>query len=402
MNRTIPLVRDLVLLGGGHSHVIVVRRWATNPVPGVRVTLVSPDALTPYSGMLPGLVAGHYSLEETHIDLARLCRWAGIRFVRAAASGVDAGGRRVLFDERPAIEYDLLSVDTGGAPCLDNVPGAARHATPVKPVHRFYARWQELLGRTRDSDGSLDIGVVGAGAGGFEILLAMNHALNTVDGGPVTASGPLRHRLHWFIRDTALEEYPGTVRRMALRACEQRGVTCHHKFDVVEVRADGLRSARGQEARLDAVVWCTEAAAAPWPAKSGLDCDSRGFIRVADTLQSLSHPDVFAAGDAAVQLNHPRPRAGVFAVRQGPVLSENLRRAVLGEGLREYRPQKRFLTLLSMGDRSAVGHKGPFLGKGAWVWHWKDWIDKRFISKFNELPELIKQKSESIPADVSG
>lgn len=398
MNRTTPMARDLVLLGGGHSHVIVIRRWAANPVPGVRVTLVSPDTLTPYSGMLPGLVAGHYSVEETHIDLARLCRWAGIRFVRSAASGVDAAGRRVLFDTRPAIEYDLLSVNTGGAPCLVNVPGAAQYATPVKPVHRFHARWRELAARARESEDSLDIGVVGAGAGGFEILLAMNHALNSVDGRPVTATGTLRHRLHWFVRDTVLEEYPAAVRRMALRACAQRGVYCHHEFDVVQVNADGLLSATGQEVRLDAVVWCTEAMAAAWPAESGLDCDERGFIRVSDTLQSLSHPDVFAAGDAAMQRHHPRPRAGVFAVRQGPVLAQNLRRAVLGERLRTYRPQKRFLTLLSMGDRTAIGRKGPFIAKGTWVWRWKHWIDNKFMFNFNKLPKIIEQKSQQIPS----
>ncbi len=398
MNDLTPQVRDLVLLGGGHSHVIVIRRWAANPVPGVRVTLVSPDALTPYSGMLPGLVAGHYSVEETHIDLTRLCRWAGVRFVQSAASGVDADGRRVLSDTRPAIEYDLLSVDTGGAPSLATVPGAAQYATPVKPVHRFHARWRELEARARESGNALEIGVVGAGAGGFEILLAMNHALNSVDNRPVTATGPLRHRLHWFIRDTALEDFPAAVRRMALRACKQRGVHCHHEFDVTEVRADGLRSARGREVRLDAVVWCTEAMAASWPAESGLDCDERGLIRVSDTLQSLSHPDVFAAGDAAVQVHHPRPRAGVFAVRQGPVLSENLRRAVLGERLREYRPQKRFLTLLSMGDRSAIGRKGPFIAKGEWVWRWKHRIDQEFMFNFSKLPELMQQKSKKIPS----
>ncbi len=392
-----PVVRDLVLLGGGHSHVIVIRQWAMNPIPGVRVTLVSSDSLTPYSGMLPGLVAGHYSVEDTHIDLPRLCRWAGVRFVRETASGVDAAGRRIRFETRPDIEYDVLSVDTGGAPRLNNVPGALEFATPVKPVSDFFARWQALERRARESDRPLEIGVVGAGAGGFEILLAMNHRLNSTDGKRVDPARELRHRLHWLIRGTALDDYPARVQTMGLEACDRRGVTCHHDFDVVEVRADGVVSARGEMVSLDATLWCTEAMAATWPAQSGLDCDERGFIRIGDTLQSLSHPEVFAAGDVAIQVNHPRPRAGVFAVRQGPVLAENLRSAVLGEPLREHRPQEKFLTLLSMGDRSAIGNKGPLSIQGPWVWRWKHWIDSEFMNRFNKLPPMLRAESADVP-----
>lgn len=397
MKPAAPMVRDLVLLGGGHSHVIVLRRWAMDPVPGIRVTLVSSDSLTPYSGMLPGLVAGHYTVAETHIDLPRLCRWAGVRFVRQTASGIDAGNRRVLFDQRPAIEYDLLSVDTGGAPRLNNVPGALEYATPVKPVSAFYARWLALEERARASDRPLNIGVVGAGAGGFEILLAMNHRLNAGGDGRVRRHQALRHRLHWLIRGTALGDYPGRVRDMGLAACDQRGITRHHDFDVVEVRGDGVVSAKGEVVALDATLWCTEAMAAPWPASSGLDCDPRGFIRIGDTLQSLSHPEVFAAGDVAVQVNHPRPRAGVFAVRQGPVLAENLRSAILGEPLREHRPQEKFLTLLSTGDRSAIGNKGPLSFRGPWVWQWKHWIDTGFMNRFNKLPEMPQVESQDLP-----
>ncbi len=395
-----PLVRDLVLLGGGHSHAIVARMWGMRPVPGVRVTLVSPESLTPYSGMLPGLVAGHYSREETHIDLVRLCRWAGIRFVRAAASGVDADGRRVLFADRPSIEYDLLSINTGGAPRLDNVPGAAAHAIPVKPVHSFHARWLALETQARDSNAALDIGVVGAGAGGFEILLAADHRLNHAVGG--ASKGAPRHRLHWLIRGGALAEFPARVRDLALEACARRGIQCHHDFDVTQVGESGVQSARGESLALDATLWCTEAVAASWPSESALECDDRGFIRISDALQSLSHADVFAAGDVAVQVEHPRPRAGVFAVRQGPVLAKNLRRALLGQSLVRHRPQKRFLTLLSMGGRVAIGNRGPLSVHGHWVWRWKHHIDTKFMRRFNDLPPIPEMKSGSLPASLAG
>ena len=383
-----PVVRDLVLLGGGHTHVIVIRKWAMQPIAGVRLTLVSTDALTPYSGMLPGLVAGHYTVEQSHIDLTRLCRWAGVRFIEEEAASIDPERNRINFSGRPALEYDTLSIDTGGAPRLDNVKGASMHTVPVKPVHRFFEHWLKIEAKAVASRDGLDIGVVGAGAGGFEILLAMHQKLM----GHRTSPGSAQHRFHWIIRDQPLAGYPGRVGQMALDACAEKGINCHHGFDVVEVGDGILHSDKGEHVKLDDVLWCTEAMAPSWPASSGLQCDRGGFIEVNDSLQSLSHPNVFAAGDVAIQVNHPRPRAGVFAVRQGPVLFSNLQRVVTDQALECYRPQDEFLTLLSMGSKSAIGNKGVFSVKGKWVWRWKNWIDLRFMARFNDLPAMPVSK----------
>ncbi len=379
-----PVVRDVVLLGGGHTHVIVIRKWAMNPIAGVRLTLVSRDALTPYSGMLPGLVAGHYTVEQSHIDLTRLCRWAGVRFIEDEASGIEPEKNEIEFEQRPSIGYDILSIDTGGAPRLDNVKGAAEHSVPVKPVHRFYEHWLQIESNATASEQGLDIGIVGAGAGGFEIMLAMQHKLaGTANGGKSQL-----HKFHWIIRDQVLSGYPDRVKDIALRVCEQRNIECHHGFNVTEVEAGQIRGANDEVLHLNEVLWCTEAMAPEWPAKSGLQCDKNGFIEVNDSLQSLSHCNVFAAGDVALQINHPRPRAGVFAVRQGPVLFNNLQRAVCNRRLRIYQPQKKFLTLLSKGGKTAIGNKGPLSVAGKWVWRWKDWIDLRFMHRFNRLPKM--------------
>ena len=392
MKAAAPILRDLVLLGGGHTHVIVIREWAMQPIAGVRLTLVSTDALTPYSGMLPGLVAGHYSVEQSHIDLTRLCRWAGVRFIEEQATGIDPERNRINFIERPPLEYDLISIDTGGAPRLDNVKGASAHTVPVKPVHQFYAHWQKIEAAAAANPDGLNIGVVGAGAGGFEILLAMHQKLV----GNSSVKKPSQHRFHWIIRDQVLAGYPKRVEKMALSACAEKGIVCHRDFNVVEVGDNILHSANGQSVELDEVLWCTEAMAPSWPAASGLQCDNSGFIEINDSLQSLSHPNVFAAGDVAMQVSHPRPRAGVFAVRQGPILFSNLQRAATDRPLKTYRPQSKFLTLLSMGGKSAIGNKGAFSVKGMWVWRWKNWIDLRFMSRFNELPPMPERRQDAL------
>ncbi len=374
-----------MLLGGGHAHVIVIKKWAMNPVPDVRVTLVSDAALTPYSGMLPGLIAGHYNVEESHIDLVRLCAWAGIRFVEDTAVGLDPEKQEIVFATRPSVGYDILSIDTGGAPNLDVVEGAASHATAVKPVYRFYDKWRQIEIRAKQSAAPLNIGVVGAGAGGFEILLAMHHRM-------LQLYPDTKHQFHWFVRGEILDGYPRRVQTQALETVQSRNIQCHRDFDVMRVRADGLESSAGAMISLDEVLWCTEAKAPDWPQQSGLQCDEKGFILLRDSLQSVSHTNVFAAGDVAVQVNHYRPRAGVFAVRQGPPLYENLRRAALHQPLKIHRPQNRFLTILSTGRKHAIASRGGLSVAGNWVWQWKDWIDQRFMHRFNRLPVMRKNR----------
>ncbi len=355
------------------------------PMPGVRLTLVSRDVLTPYSGMLPAYVAGHYTHAETHIDLARLCQWAGVRFIQASVAALDLKNNRAILDDRPemaAFEFDVVSINTGSTPDTDSVEGAFEFAVPVKPVNRFAGKWQALNQRlSTEKESKVSIAVVGAGVGGFELLLSVHHAL---------ASSSSAVQLHWVIRgDEPLRRQPAKVRSLALQNCQQKGIEVHCNFDVSNVGPTTLSAKNGDSILVDEVLWVTAATAPKWPGLAGLETVGGDFIAVNDFLQSTSHSQVFACGDVATQISQPSPKAGVFAVRQAPVLFDNLRRVVTGRALRRYKPQKNFLSLISLGEESAVGSRNGIVVHGSWVWRWKDWIDKSFMRKFSDLPERV-------------
>ncbi len=382
-----PVLRDIVLVGGGHSHVGVLRRFGMRPMPGVRLTVICRDTHTPYSGMLPGYVAGHYAYDEVHIDLRRLAGFAGARFYSEEAIGIDRTARKVICRNRPPVVYDKLSINIGSAPMLGNVPGAAEHAVPVKPIHAFNDRWLALLDRVLKHQGAESIAVVGAGAGGVELTLAMQFRLKN----ELRALGREADAPRFHLIDAGAEILPThdpAVRAKFLRVLEGRGVEIHLNSPVQRVEAGRLLFAGEEFVDIDEVVWVTRASGADWLRRTGLALDDAGFIRVTDTLQSESDSHVFAAGDIANMVNHPREKAGVFAVRQGPPLAENLRRAVEGRTLEPYRPQKKWLALISTGDKHAVASRGALNAEGDWVWRWKDWIDRRFMDKFTDLPAM--------------
>lgn len=375
--------KDLVLVGGGHSHVILLRRLGMKPVPGVVVTLISPDSRTPYSGMLPGVVAGHYSENDIHIDLGPLCRFAGARVIRDAVDDIDLAARLVSLKrkDRPAVPYDVLSLDVGITPGMDDVPGAAGAGIAVKPVHRFLTRFDAFLSRVQDGEVS-SVAIVGAGAGGVELCLAVHHRLQREQWGRDV-------EFHLFSDDqTVLPDYPQRVQQRFMAHLRRRGIRVHTDFRVIDARDNELTSATGQRIRVDEIFFVTRAASQSWLAETGLDVDERGFVKVADTLQSISHPEVFAAGDIAHVVDHPRPKAGVFAVRQGPVLDRNIRRFLAGRRPRGFRPQQEFLSIITTGDKYAIASRNGLSVEGRWVWRWKDWIDRRFMNRFLRLPAM--------------
>ena len=365
-------MKKLLLLGGGHAHVQVLKSLAEVPLAGVEVTLISPFARQVYSGMLPGWVAGHYTIDQCVIPLAPLCRAARATFLETAGSHVDFPRRVVRCADGAEIAFDVLSIDTGPMANTAVIPGAAGHALPVRPIESFIESYamlkRDIADRGRDGQ-STDVVFVGAGAAGTELALSMQYAFR---------DRPVR-----FTLISAANTLPGSVGPRLARILSERGFRLFTGKAAGRIELGRVHLQTGEIIDADRVIISTGAIAAEWPRASGLKTDEAGFILVNAHLQSLSHPDVFAAGDCATRQNHPRPKSGVYAVRAGPPLAENLRRRVRGEALVTYVPQERSLYLISTGDRYAIGSWGSFAWEGKWVWKWKDWIDRGFMGRYS-------------------
>lgn len=368
---------DLVLVGGGHSHVQVLKSLATDPVAGLRTTIISRGVMTPYSGMLPGYVAGHYRWRDIHIDLAPLAAAAGARLVAGQIESLDLDNRRITSTDHPPIRFDLLSINSGAAPSLDHIIDADRFGIAVKPISQFVPKWQALLERLRQLDGErFRLAVIGSGAGGVELALAIRYRLEVVEKIDTVEI------LLISAADRLLIGHNNGVRERMQKLLSDRRLDVHLSARVTAVRDGALETDVDGTIPVDEVLWVTQAAPQNWPAEAGLCVDEAGFILVNDTLQSVSHPSVYATGDIATMDGYPRPKAGVFAVRQGPVLAENLKRAAVGRPLRTYKPQVEHLSLISTGGRHAIASRGDLAAQGWWVWRWKNWIDRRWMERF--------------------
>jgi selenide,water dikinase len=358
-------MRDLVLVGGGHAHVHVLASFGKRPMPGVQVTLVARDVRTPYSGMLPGFVAGRYSFDECHIDLAALAARAGANLVHAEAVGLDRSGRLVLLKGKSPLSYDVLSLDVGAAPDLAPIPGATEHAVPVKPIAEFGRRWLAFLEEVREPQ---RVVVIGGGAGGVELALAIDHR-------GAAASVTIA------TRDEILAGHATSAQKKMRAILVRRGIHLIEKDAARRVEAGGVQLASGERPAADAVFIVTEASAPRWLAETGLTLDPNGFVAVAATLRS-SDPAIFAAGDCATVLKHPRPKSGVFAVRQGPPLANNLRRVLSDDAPLPFVPQRQHLAIIGTGDGEALATRGAWSVEGRWVWRWKDRIDRKWMRRY--------------------
>lgn len=336
----------IVLLGGGHAHALVLLEFRNFVSRNLEVLLVSPGPAHTYSGMVPGVIAGHYAPREAQIDLARLARGAGAGLLQAQAVAIDTSDKQVVLADGSSVRYDILSLDVGSVP-----EGAAPGSVPVKPFDQFFAHWHAVL----EAGPAPRIAIVGAGAGGVELAMAMKFALGRRAGGTVELFSD----------------------RLALApALAERAKRALAGFSIP------LRLGEAPGTGFDATFRVTGASALPMLREGGLRTDARGFVLVDAALRSVSHPDVFAAGDCASLEGQPLPKSGVYAVRQAPVLAGNLMRVVRGMPMLDYRPQRESLALLSCGAKFAIASRGAWTAEGRWVWWWKDWLDRRWIARF--------------------
>lgn len=368
-------MQTLLLVGGGHAHLAVLESLAQIPIAGVRVVLLSADSHLVYSGMLPGVISGQYSASDGRIDLQRLGESAGATFVRARATTLDLARRQVRTHDGRTVAFDVLSLDVGARGGEASQRTNLDFVVPVKPVGQLLAIWQRVLeGRAAPARRSIRLAVVGGAAAGIELALAMRRRLRR------TIQSRVSEVL--LVADELAPSLPARGRRLLARALEEAGVSVLRRRRVTRLAPGRLHCASGETVRADLVVWATGAVSPDWIAGSGLRTDAHGFVEVDDTLRSSSHPFVFAAGDVASLRDRSLPKAGVFAVRQGPVLARNLRRCLTGRPLLRYRPQRAWLSLISTGDGGAIGTYGPLAWQGRWVWRWKDRIDRAFVGRF--------------------
>ncbi len=346
-------MKRLVLLGAGHAHAVVLLALIRAPLPDVEVTLVAPQAQQVYSGMLPGVIAGHYSIGEARIDFASVAQRANARFIEGTLAALDPAARQARLEDGREIDYEVASLNVGSATDR-SVPGALRHAFAVKPFEAFPI--EDLIGKRH-------LAVVGAGAGGMELAMAFRHRGSEVT--LYSERSPFAPALEARIA-AALKRRQVSLVRMAATSIESGPV----------VAAGAMR------AGYEAVILVSGARPLAWLSRAGLATDERGYVLVDERLLSVSHPDVFAAGDCASVRDASYPRSGVFAVKQGAVLAKNVRAYFSGEAMSRYAPAARALSLISCGDKYAIAEFGTWIAEGKWAWLWKDWIDRRWIRRF--------------------
>ncbi len=361
---------DLLLIGGGHAHALVLRRWADGRPPPGRIILVDPQARAPYTGMLPGHIAGHYERADLDIDLTALTASARAEFVQSRIVALDPDANTARLEHGGTLGFRVASLDIGitsAAPNLD--------VTPAKPLGAFAEAWSDYLDRVSAGAAAPRIAVIGGGVGGIELVLAMAFRLRRLVAGRIDAT---------LIEaaDTILPGGPATLRRALAKALRRHSIRVLTGKPVSSYGMDQILLADKTDIAADFAVAAAGAQPAGWLGGTGLSLEN-GFIRVGPDLSAENHSHIFAAGDIAHMTHDPREKAGVFAVRQAPVLAENLAAALKNEARQDFDPQQDYLKLISLGGKSAIASKWGVAAQAPGLWSWKNRIDRAFMDHVN-------------------
>ena len=382
MLTTVPYTRDLVLVGGGHAHALVLKSWGMDPLLGARLTVINPGPMAPYTGMLPGYVAGHYERNEIEIDLVRLCRHAGARLIFDKVDGIDRGKQELILEGRGPVAYDVASFDVGLTSKMD-LPGLTEYGTGAKPLDAYAAKWHKFLHQVSQGELAPSVAVIGGGFSGCELAMAMAFAMRSIGVKPSVT----------LIESSSYISGGGNTQRKILAAMESLDIRVKTGVKVSEICLDRV-ILEGQAPVMAA--FCVSAmggVAHDWIAQTDLP-QKKGFIEINGQLGVCGDEGLFAVGDCAVMAHAARPKAGVFAVRAAPILHYNMRATLTGGRRKTWYPQKNYLKLISLGGQSAIAEKFGFSLKTKFMWRWKDRIDQDFMERLLDLPEMITPKPD--------
>lgn len=376
-----PIYKDLVLVGGGHAHIQALKTLAMNPIGNTRITLISDVLYAPYSGMLPGYLAGHYTFEEVHFDLPRLCSKANARFIHSKVIGVDTNQQTIKLDRSSSITFDILSINIGCSPRLPEQIDL-QHTLPMKPISTFLTKWQSLTAYLDacevQNNKTPKIAVVGGGAAGIEVAMILQKKLGTNFSSSIDL---------FQAASSVLPSHPQKTQDKLTRRARDMGINLYLNEKVQSFQNGVLITLNGKKIACDKAIWASQASAPSWLANTGLPTDEQGFIKVTPELQVAGHPKIFAAGDC-IAFPTPLEKAGVHAVRQGKILTYNLRASLAGDKLKRHEPQKNFLSLITAGEKIAYASRGIYLGSGHLWWRIKDHIDRAFMHKWQDYSSM--------------
>ena len=369
-SKTGPDTSDLLLIGGGHAQVAVLKDWIDNGLPVERAALIDPASHARYSGTVPGIISGQH--DETHglVDLANLCERAGVERIEDRVVAIDPDARNVTLSGGEKASFTIASIDTGGVGRASDVLGSSDKLLDVRPIGGFIARWREIASELGGKP--LHIAVVGGGAGGVELAFAMRNAKGMEPAPKVALIAG---------NDGLLPTLGSWTRGLVERELEKQGIPLIEHNAVLE---SGALSVDGQRLEpVDLVIAAIGSGAPAWPEEGGLATDPHGFIAVDRFQRSTSHPHILASGDVAQRVDRFVPHAGVHAVHTGPVLAANLRAMAEGTAPDEtYIPRPASLFLMTTSRGEAIMAYGWLGGQGAWAQRWKEAIDKRWLDQY--------------------
>ncbi|PSF04689.1 pyridine nucleotide-disulfide oxidoreductase [Marinobacter fuscus] len=372
-------MKRLVLLGAGHAHLVALKQFVRQPLPDTELVVISPSRWQYYSGMVPGWIAGHYRLEQCRIPVRPVIEAAGGGFMAGRARAINASANEVLLEDGRSIGYDFLSIDVGSRSVMPDLP--PDHGLGVKPIEDFSEQW---LAADYGSLPGLSVAILGGGAAGTEVAMAIAHARRHLSGTRLVLMAGEKGILPGF---------PEGFRKRAGKRLTQCGVEVVNAY--AEAEPCGRIRAGDVEFTVDLVLAATGAQAVPFLRTSGLEVDGQGFVSVDSDHRSVSHHNVFAAGDACSRVDGQLDRSGVHAVRAGPVLAANLAAALAGQATKPFRPRRYSLYLLAGGSQWAIGSYSPLVFSGGWVWRWKDRIDRGFLAGFPGVRSGSEQLEEN-------